>query len=340
MKNTLSYALAAFATSALAAPTQSRRQAADGPVGYASLNGGTTGGAGGTTTTVSSLSEFTAAATADEPTVVYVSGKLTGGDGEPVRVTSDTSIIGLNSESGIEGVGLYIKEVSNVIVQNLAISKVVADAGDAIGIQESTNVWIDHCDLSSDLDHDKDYYDGLLDVTHAADYVTVSNTYIHDHYKASLVGHSDSNGDEDTGHLTVTYANNYWVSIWPISRLLVCLNANVIQSNINSRGPSVRFGKVHIFNNYYENIDTGAVNTRMGAQVLVESTQFVNVNSPITSKDSDETGTAEVNDVDLGGGENDAPVGSGFQVEYEYTLLGSEAVKAAVVGTAGNTLSF
>ena len=28
----------------------------------------------------------------------------------------------------------------------------------------STNVWIDHCDLSSNRDHDKDYYDGLIDV--------------------------------------------------------------------------------------------------------------------------------------------------------------------------------
>lgn len=52
------------------------------------------------------------------------------------------------------------------------------------------------------------YYDGLCDVTHASDYVTISNTYFHDHYKVSLVGHSDSNADEDTGHLTVTYANS------------------------------------------------------------------------------------------------------------------------------------
>lgn len=28
----------------------------------------------------------------------------------------------------------------------------------------SNNVWIDHVDVSSDMDHDKDYYDGLIDV--------------------------------------------------------------------------------------------------------------------------------------------------------------------------------
>lgn len=111
----------------------------------------------------------------------------------------------------LTGFGLLIKK-KNVIVRNLSISKVLADNGDAIGLQTgaATNIWIDHVDLSSDMDHDKDYYDGLLDITHAADYVTVSNTKFHDHFKTSLVGHSDNNAAEDTGHLRVTYANNYW----------------------------------------------------------------------------------------------------------------------------------
>lgn len=123
---------------------------------------------------------------------------------------------------------MTIKDQTNVIVRNLKISKVLADYGDAITIQASKNVWVDHVDVSSDLNNGKDYYDGLIDVTHASDWVTISNSYIHDHYKASLVGHSDSNSAEDTGHLTVTYANNYW-------------------NNINSRTPSFRFGTGHIF---------------------------------------------------------------------------------------------
>ena len=81
----------------------------------------------------------------------------------------------------LTGVGLTINGQSNVIVRNLKISKVLADYGDAITIQASTNVWVDHVDLSSDLDHDKDYYDGLVDVTHASEWVTISNSYIHDH---------------------------------------------------------------------------------------------------------------------------------------------------------------
>lgn len=59
----------------------------------------------------------------------------------------------------------------------------------------------------------------LLDITHACDFVTVSYNYLHDHWKGSLVGHSDSNSAEDKGHLLVTFHHNYF-------------------SNLNSRGPS------------------------------------------------------------------------------------------------------
>jgi pectate lyase len=41
-------------------------------------------------------------------------------------------------------------------------------------LQESTNVWVDHCEFYSQLVSDKDYYDGLVDASHAADYLTLS----------------------------------------------------------------------------------------------------------------------------------------------------------------------
>jgi pectate lyase len=78
-------------------------------------------------------------------------------------------------------VGFYVRRQKNVILRNLKIAKVDASNGDAIGIDESTNVWVDHCDLSGDLSAGKDDLDGLLDISHAADWITVSNTYFHDH---------------------------------------------------------------------------------------------------------------------------------------------------------------
>ncbi|KAH6845795.1 pectin lyase fold/virulence factor [Chaetomium sp. MPI-CAGE-AT-0009] len=283
-------------------------------IGYASTNGGTTGGAGGTTTTVSSLSELTAAVKGDAKKIVMVSGSISGSG--TVRVGANTSILG-NSGASITGVGLTIKGVSNVIVRNLKLSKV--EGGDCIGVQEATNVWLDHLDISGDLSADKDFYDGLLDITHAGDFITVSNSHFHDHWKASLVGHSDSNADEDTGKLHVTYANNKWI-------------------NVNSRTPSVRFGTAHIYNNYFDTIATSGVNTRMGAIVLVESSTFVNAKRAITSIDSDIEGKAAVNDVDLGGSTNDAPAGS-LSVPYEYSVVGSASAKSSTANS-GATLSF
>ncbi|KAI0451310.1 pectin lyase fold/virulence factor [Xylaria acuta] len=203
----------------------------------------------------------------------------------------------------------------------MKISKVLADYGDAITIQASKNVWVDHVDLSSDMDHDKDYYDGLVDVSHGADWITISNSYIHDHWKGTLVGHSDSNSAEDTGHLTVTYANNYF-------------------KNLNSRAPLFRFGTGHVFNSYYSNVNT-AINTRMGAQVLVESSVFEGCGEKaIYFADSDVTGYAVVKDVSLGGSVNSAPAGTISSVPYSYSLLGSGNTKSSVTSNAGQNLSF
>lgn len=70
---------------------------------------------------------------------------------------------------------------------------------------------------------------------------------------------------------------------------------------------------------------------------MVESNTFVGSTSPLYSTDD---GYAVSNDNDFGSGSNEALAGTLTSVPYEYTLLGSTAVKAAVVGTAGNTLTF
>ena len=142
-------------------------------------------------------------------------------------------------------------------------------------------------------------------------------------WKASLVGHSDSNGDEDTGHLRVTYANNHW-------------------QNINSRAPSVRYGTVHIVNSFYESLLGTGINGRQGAQLLVQSTAFVD--SPekaIFFADSDYTGYVVVDDVDLGGSSNSVPEGTFTPDSLPYDAietLGSANVASSVPGAAGQKL--
>ncbi|KAF8994581.1 polysaccharide lyase family 1 protein [Cyathus striatus] len=282
-------------------------------LGYATLNGGTTGGSGGTTTTVTTLDALTAATAGNAKKIVIISGTITGN--AVVKVGSNTSVIGTKGSS-LVGVGLRVLNESNVILRNVKISKVLASAGDAIGIQASSQVWVDHADLSSDRDHDKDYYDGLLDITHGCTGVTVTNSKLYDHWKASLVGHSDNNGAEDVA-ITVTYANNYW-------------------SDLNSRTPSFRFGHGHIFNNFFENNGDG-INTRDGAQLLVENNVWSGCKDAIYATDA---GFAVARGNDYGGLSDTAGTGTFTTAPYTYSLIAASAVQASVTANAGQTLSF
>jgi len=286
--------------------------------GYATVSGSTTGGGSGPTVTVTTLADFKTAAASSTAETILVNGHFTS-SGAEVTVASNKTIRGVGSSSGLTGIGLKIKGVSNIVVQNLVINKVLASSGngDAIHVESSNHLFIDHNDLSSDTTHGTDYYDGLLDITHAADYVTVSYNYFHDHIKCSLIGHSDDNGSEDTGHLHVTYDHNYF-------------------KNCDQRTPSIRFGTLHAYNNYFVNGSTG-IHTRMGAQALVQNNVWSGVTTAIeTTKDSSVDGYVNQSGNDFGGGTNlITQTGTMTSVPYSYNLGSAGSVVAYDTANAG-----
>ena len=293
-----------------------------GLVGWATQGGGTTGGDGGSTVTVTSYADLVTQAKASTTETIRVSGLFSCSD--DVRVAANKTIIGVGASSGLTGCGINVKDVSNVIIRNLNISKVQAGNGngDAVHVDGGTRIWIDHNDLSSDTTHGTDYYDGLVDLTHAADYITVSWNRIHDHIKCSLVGHSDSNASEDTGHLRITYHHNAFI-------------------NCAERGPRVRFGNpVHVFNNYYTNTTpfdySYSIATTENAGVLVEGNYFENITDPthLGEGDSDPGNLVARNNYLV----NSGPIltsGSVGSIPYSYTVDTPSSVKSIVTAGAG-----
>ncbi|MFJ8109314.1 polysaccharide lyase family 1 protein [Streptomyces sp. NPDC096132] len=310
-RSTLVAAAAALAATAVLALPQPAGAADTSPVGFGA---GTTGGGSATAVTVSTLDAFKAAVTGSTSKVVKVNGliSLSG----QVDIGSNTTVLGVGSSSGFTGGGLRLKKVTNVVIRNLNISKPLKPA-DGIEVQASTKVWIDHNSFSADRDHDKDHYDGLLDINHASDYVTVSWNTFKDHFKGSLVGHSDNNASEDTGHLRVTYHHNLF-------------------SNVYSRIPSLRFGTGHFYDNYVIGAET-AVHSRMGAQMLVENNVFRStVVAVTTSRDSDVDGYANLTGNDLGGAATEvSQVGTFTRPPYSYTAEPASTVVASVTSGAG-----
>ncbi|MGW3730019.1 pectate lyase family protein [Streptomyces sp. NPDC000851] len=310
-RSALVAAAATLATAAVVTLPQPAGAAESSPIGFGA---GATGGGSATAVTVSTLDAFRSAVSGNAAKIVRVNGliSLSG----QVDIGSNTTVLGVGSSSGFTGGGLRLKEVSNVVVRNLNISKPVAPA-DGITVQASTKVWIDHNSFSADRAHDKDHYDGLLDINHGSDDVTVSWNTFKDHFKGSLVGHSDNNASEDTGHLKVTYHHNHF-------------------SNVYSRIPSLRFGTGHFYNNYVAGADT-ACHSRMGAQMLVENNVFRDTKTAVTTnRSSDVDGYANLRGNDLGGAATEiSRVGTFTTPPYSYTAESAAGVVASVTSGAG-----
>ncbi|KAK4183829.1 pectin lyase fold/virulence factor [Podospora australis] len=213
--------------------------------------GPTTGGVDGAKVIVTSAAEFAAAVTGNDPRTILVRGELNLTS--RAKIGSNKSIIGLYRTSHITGAGLDVYNADNVIIRNLKISRILDN--DCITLRNSTRVWVDHNEFTSDITKGPDYYDGQVDIIRGSDWITVSWNYFHNHWKSSLVGNDPAFRDIDFGKLHVSYHHNHW-------------------QTIGTRGPAGRFGHQHIWNNLYEDYQHQAIHSRSDNQVLVEGNVF------------------------------------------------------------------
>jgi pectate lyase len=288
-------------------------------IGYAMVDGKTTGGAGGQTLVVNTLSALKSAVESNAALIIQVSGKITGTGF--LNVKSNKTILGQKGSS-LEGVGLLMYGTNNVIIRNMTIRNVVTYSN--IVIKEGAHhVWVDHCDLSSDRNHGWDYYDGLLDVGRRADYVTLSWNRLHDNHIPMLIGFGDENTD-DIGHLRVTVYKNYFY-------------------NVSERQPGTRFGYMHVFNNYMSNGSGYGVGATMGATVRTDNNYFENQAIPIFTEYNAKPGYisgAATNIYKNSGNNRISTAASTWVPTYEYKseLIAAENVPAVVVAGSGAIL--
>lgn len=325
-------------------------------IGFATMNGGTTGGEGGTEVTVSDYAGLKKYA--EEPETKYViliQGTITGSGSiadknysGSVKVASNKTLLGVGNTALLKGVGLKMSNAHNVIVRNLKITltgiaipdslvekdipgiysakgdegraQLLVNEGDCICIQkQSTNIWIDHCEVFNEDPAKQlniDLYDGLIDIRNASSFITISWCYLHDHHKCHLVGSSD----KDEFDRKVTFHHNYY-------------------RNLDERLPSFRFGAAHIFNNYYENLRVGGINSRMGACLKVEGNYFKDSKDPIGTRNSKVEGKWEVKGNKFEHCEGSMPESSNCSLEipYEYKSAWTKeaALKELLVKHAG-----
>jgi pectate lyase len=250
--------------------------------GWASQAGGTSGGSNATLEqvyTVANRVQLLAAIAngGATPKIIKLVGTVDMTEGKPytstadqsargaIRLKSNTTLIGDGASAGLVNGHIVLSNVSQVIIRNLKIVnpcdvEPVWDptdgatgnwnaAYDAIGISGSDHIWIDHNAFTDapvtdnylpvENGHVKQCHDGAVDISNASDYVTVSYNVFGEHDKNNLIG-SSSSATGDEGKLRVTFSNNVF-------------------RDVQSRAPRVRFGQVHLFNNYYVGSKSAAV---------------------------------------------------------------------------------
>ena len=299
----------------------------DAPLGFATVGAELTGGAGGATVTVTTGEQLNEYASSKKPCIIYVSGTLQV-SGMDTHVGPNKTIIGLGPDATLKGGGLYLYKSSNVIIRNLTID---GSTDDNLGILYSTNVWIDHCTF-------KNAKDGNMDINRASDNITVSWCRFlydepQDHALASLIGSSDKE-TISTDKLRVTFHHNWF------------------GQHIRERMPSVRWGTVHVFNNYYNAPGNNyCIRIRLHAQARIENNFFENVKNPwevyITDSESPvgkifATGNVEQNTTwgkDSTKGTNTVRIVPGtdevFIPPYPYELAPAADIPALVIRSAG-----
>lgn len=274
--------------------------------GFATQNGGTTGGKGYSEVTVDNVNDLKSYAKAGNKIIYVKPGTYMG----PVEVGSNVTIYGYQGAiiaQPTSGSAMKLSGSKNVIIRNLKFKGVGAhddDDEDCLQVNhESKNVWIDHVDVY-------DGHDGNLDITNASDYVTISWTKFS--YTSASTGHQFSNlignsktKTSDRGHLNVTIHHTWWAD------------------GVVERMPRVRFGKVHVANNFFDSKNASyCVRAAIEADIRIERNVFIGVQKALDLYTSDGAITAAqmIENYEENVKKTQAGTGTAFKPSYSMSL--------------------
>jgi pectate lyase len=277
------------------------------PIGFATLNGGTTGGRGAQTVTVTSYADLKSYAESATAYIIRVQGTISNGSaGGRVSIRSNKSIIGIGNTAFLSGVGLEVNGYNNVIIQNLRMTLVGTsnpsgvNGGDVISISgTSRNIWIDHCELYNEdpaTNTDIDKYDGLIDIKGQTGFITISWNYLHDHHKGGLVGAAD---DDLYADRKITFHHNYY-------------------NRVKLRIPMYRGAVGHFFNNYIVGAQD-ATEIRADTCVRVEKNYYEALHYSIYTTSDSEGNTQRIDNVEVSRTTRAYPPNCTADIPYSYS---------------------
>ncbi|MFB6320600.1 T9SS type A sorting domain-containing protein [Saccharicrinis sp. FJH54] len=295
--------------------------AQDKPDGFAAVSGlgleTTTGGEGGDVVIADTYAKFNTYARSSRPYIIIVKGVLEASSWQEIDVNSNKTIIGHGTDATLKNMELHIINKQNIIIRNLIIRDSYVEGdwdgktndNDAIQADNSHHMWIDHCFFTH-------CGDGLIDLRHGTDYVTVSYTKLSNHNKTFGIGWITEGEDNPDFHLTL---HHLWID------------------STNQRNPSFDMGYGHLYNNYLSNISSYGNLARGDARVIVENSVFEKVNDPLKISDAAVLYEDGNQFISCSGSQNGNASLLPFSLDtfYTYTLDPTNQVKEIVTAQAG-----
>ncbi len=296
-----------------------------------------TGGGNATPVVVSSYSALKDAVSDDDVRVVHIKGTITfPSDGRiNIQDQSNKTIFGLpgsklvSVDMSSDGSGIfYVKRMDNLILQNVYFEGPGAydnDGNDNLTVDDSRNVWVDHCEFHDGMD-------GNFDIKNKADLVSVTwCTFSYekpprsggsggspDHRYTNLIGSSDG-ATGDRGKLRVTFQYCRW------------------GEGCKERMPRVRYGKVHVANCYFSSsVANQGIRAGYEADIRAEGNYFISgYNKPIDLYKDDYTAVYANNNQNA----SNINKGSAFNPPYSITIADPSTIIAPITSCAGQTLA-
>jgi pectate lyase len=304
--------------------------------GWASQNGSVTGGGSAAETNVTTYAQLKSAIENSAVKVIKVTGTITvttrlsfqDQTGKTIYGANGAKLVSTNQTKDASGI-INIKRCKNIIIRNLIFEGPGAydtDGWDNAILDECTNVWVDHCEF-------RDGVDGNFDIKNKSDYISVTYSKFHylkppkaggsggsdDHRYSNLIGSSDG-ATGDRGKLRITFARCWWAP------------------GCKERMPRVRFGKVHLVNNFFNStVSNKCIAAGFEADLRVEANVFEGVKTPIDLM-TGYTAVTAVDNVFTNTTGNQAGSKTAFTPPYSIVKLDKTAVKADVSANAGATL--
>ncbi|CAA7037583.1 unnamed protein product [Microthlaspi erraticum] len=186
---------------------------------------------------------------------------------QELMITSDKTIDGRGAKVYImEGAGLTLQYVNNVIIHNIYIRHIIPgnggllrdseqhiglrtkSDGDGISLFGATNVWIDHVSMTKCAD-------GMIDAIDGSTAVTISNSHFTDHQEVMLFGANDKHVIDKKMQITVAF--------------------NHFGKRLQQRMPRCRFGLIHVVNNDYTHWEMYAIGGNMNPTIISQGNRFI-----------------------------------------------------------------